>query len=112
MNDMSQILDMAKDLPHINEYVHAAAISFVIDGETHIIEGNNHADCMHVAYEIHGMKYMKRDKNLDKSGFTLTPTGRFADRVESLEIAKRQGQLKDPNYDKTWLDSYAVNFKR
>lgn len=96
----------------IPEFIRSAAIEFYIDDELYAIESNCHANCMMSAYERFGTRYMNRDKTKDRSGFVLNPSGRFVDRVEALEIAKKRNQLKDPNYDKTWLDSYAVNFRR
>ena len=75
-----------------------------------IVKDMTHSSCMTYATERYGRAWLARDKHKDEQGF-ITTTGRFVNRMEAMEIAKNNNQLKYkiPEY-KTWLDSYEVNF--
>jgi hypothetical protein len=91
------------------EFLSADDKSNVINSKL-IVKDMSHSGCMTYATERYGRAWLARDEYKDEQGF-VTTTGRFVDRSEALEIAKKNNQLKYkiPEY-KTWLDSYEVNF--
>lgn len=102
------------------EKIRCAAIQFEIthieddksiSHETCIEKAMNHATCFSIAYNRYGTAFVDRDHSKDRQGF-ITTSGRFVDREEAYQIALAAGQLKYSHRDpqKTWLDSYEVNF--
>lgn len=76
-----------------------------------IVKDMSHSGCMSYATERYGRAWLERDRTKEEQGF-VTTTGRFVDRVDAMTIAKAANQLKNYIYpaNKTWLDSYNVNF--
>ncbi len=83
------------------ETISAAAIEY--EGE--IFRGRNHAEAI---MEME-MKIPDYEPNKVRDGF-VTSTGRYVERDEALEIAKRQGQTK-PSALPDMLDVNHVDYK-
>ena len=59
--------------------------------------GHRHHNCIMIFSQIVGFPYSEESlklQNTEVQGF-LTNTNRFIDRVEALEIAKKENQIKD-----------------